>query len=557
MKNRKSIFLLLVLLLGLVVLHVTLNFKAGSATTILRRLLARRAIDATAVSIVREGHSAVELVRTEGWHLVRPYAGNVDESRVLCLLDALAQAPIEDMLTDVELLKLGRTRADFALDPAQLSVSFAVEGKSSETISFGALTPARTSVYVAISNIGAVFTVSTNVLSSINLTANDFRRRSVFLSVVPDDVNEIELRGATRVPLTLVRGDDRWHINGKRASVEKVNGILTKCMQAEAANFVWPVGATNEATLISGALLAAYGLDGESSVSITLTGNGRTQRVVLGNVAQAGFVYALAQDGAALVTVPAELKEMALQSAAEYVDARLFPLDAAHVTSFSIVTSGVTCVCSRDAASGWCLESPVVAPADVKVASSILSRLLALTSADVVESGLTVAVSTNTTPVAVVPQRVLGSFRFEDLRSRDVLQIDPVAVHRFVATDWQGQADAVVIGRERAAWNVEKSAHVGSALEVNIRALLDLLKSLKAVRVEKLKVEASDLEHYGLEKPWLSLAIDLSREGSVRRNLLIGAETQGGRYATIGSSDAIFVLSAHDIAILARPLVGN
>ena len=63
-----------------------------------------------------------------------------------------------------------------------------------------------------------------------------------------------------------------------------------------------------------------------------------------------------------------------------------------------------------------------------------------------------------------------------------------------------------------------------------------------ALCFEKLKVLAADLDDYGLDKPSLTIAIDQEVDAAVRRNIMVGKKTKGGRFATIGASDAVFVI---------------
>jgi hypothetical protein len=58
-----------------------------------------------------------------------------------------------------------------------------------------------------------------------------------------------------------------------------------------------------------------------------------------------------------------------------------------------------------------------------------------------------------------------------------------------------------------------------------------------------LKVSASDLALYGLENPRLTVAVDQDIEKSLRRNIMLGNRTENGCFATVGSSDAVFVIS--------------
>ena len=66
---------------------------------------------------------------------------------------------------------------------------------------------------------------------------------------------------------------------------------------------------------------------------------------------------------------------------------------------------------------------------------------------------------------------------------------------------------------------------------------------------------ASALAAYGLDRPFLTVAVDQDREDAVRRNILIGERTAGGRYATVGSSDAVFVISDDAVSRLAAAIV--
>ena len=83
------------------------------------------------------------------------------------------------------------------------------------------------------------------------------------------------------------------------------------------------------------------------------------------------------------------------------------------------------------------------------------------------------------------------------------------------------------------------------------------MNPLRAEWIVKLRVSAADLREYGLETPRWTIAIDQVREDSVRRNVLIGDQAQGGWFATLGAADAVFVLSDETVARLTAPLVGE
>jgi hypothetical protein len=53
-----------------------------------------------------------------------------------------------------------------------------------------------------------------------------------------------------------------------------------------------------------------------------------------------------------------------------------------------------------------------------------------------------------------------------------------------------------------------------------------------------------DLRRCGLDMPELTIAVDFDQAESARRNLLLGGVAPGGgRYATVGGADAVFILS--------------
>jgi multidrug efflux system outer membrane protein len=64
------------------------------------------------------------------------------------------------------------------------------------------------------------------------------------------------------------------------------------------------------------------------------------------------------------------------------------------------------------------------------------------------------------------------------------------------------------------------------------------------------KDRSSGLYRAGFDATW-----ELDIWGAVRRNVLIGDRTEGGRFATLGATDAVFVLSDETVARLTAALV--
>lgn len=558
MRNLNAIVLLLFFIAVFATADFLLYRRSEPVIVSGRVGLADCASDVREILICRKGSPATRLKNVDGtWQLVEPFSGTADKRVVMRLLDAVEQTPPLDVVSEAELLRMGRTRADFSLEDPVLTVEVTT-AKGVSRLLFGVATLSDGGVYAAVDGVDAVYVVSASVLSALDVSADGFRQRAL-LPVDAGDVSGFTVQREGDGPMAFVRDGEGWTVGGRKASSSKIAAFISDLTSARAVNFIWPVGASNETSHVSAALLAGYGLDAESAVAVTLTGtDGTVRRIAFGKGANEGFVYALVQDGGAVVTVPVRLKDFIVQDSVLFADSRLFPVELRSVTGFSLADDGGLFSLSRNESSVWTLESPVVAPADQEVVAAILSRILSLTSADIVpEGGVTVSVSTHAAKCRVSHESVFGDRSYEDLRSREMLRIDSGLVRRIVSTpgEGKGEASSVVYNRERRDWNVERGADGGVVSVRGVEAILAAVNPLSATRVEKLNVLAADLDDYGLDKPYLTVAVDQIAEETVRRNILVGKKTKGGRFATVGSSDAAFVISDSVVRLLSTPII--
>ena len=511
------------------------------------------------VTIERSGRPSAVLVRDGRWRIAEPYSGTADGYAVTKLIDSLVFASADDAISNAELLKLGRTPEDFGLDNPDLAISLC-DGDKTVRVSFGCLTPSSNGVYAVVSGSDAVLVLPAVVRIAADVDASVFRERDIF-ALGPESVASFTLKRAGGGVLEFVRDGSGWSLGGLAASTAKVMDILSRVSGLKAIDFVWPVGATNEAADVSAPLLSGYGLDPETAVTLTMNcTDGTDVSVSIGNDTGNRKSYALVRGGREIVTVDSSLKDILTQDSIRFTDARLFPLAEADVTTFALASGDTSCVVARTEDGNWRMDSPVVAPADAEAANEFLGRILTLTSADSAESGLRVSVNTNFSPTVVLPSAVLGSRRIESLRSLEMIKIDSALVKRIVSTPGGRSADkavSIVRVRDRRAWNVETSDGGGSVDESGVERVLAAICPLRSERVVALKAEPSDLARYGLENPFHQISVDQDKEGAVRRNILIGGKVGGGRYATVGSSDAIFVLSERTLQSLLSPLVSD
>ena len=559
MSNRRTILFLLLAIAGVVAADFMLRRGNTGSVAASRRILVEEADDVRRIVIERKGGLPVVLERGIRWSLVEPFTGSVEEQVVIRMLDALSFARIVDAVSEEKLLRDGRTRADFALVDPVISVTLTWDSGRRESISFGSPTPAADGVYTAVDGVAAVFVLPVETLAAVDRTADDFRRRSV-IGLGSESVSSFDIKRGVGSVLSFRRNAEGWTIGGDRASDQKVRRFLDDLAAASVVDFVWPTGASNETEHVSSSRLASYGLEPESAVTVTIKGqDGQDRQVSFGKNRDTagGLVYALIHNGGAIVTIPAALRDVAVQDRALFADTRLFAVDGQTVSSYSIADGDMTCALTRDANGVWALESPISAMADATVAEDVLKRILALTTADVSGTGVLVSLSTNVAAVRVSRGSVLDGRGLECFRSRDVLRIDPLLVQRIVRTPQgkDGKPDSVVFVRDRKVWSVERSEGPAAVSGAGVETVLSVLNPLVAVRVERLKVSAAELNDFGLARPFITIAIDQDREDAVRRNILIGGKTEGGRYATVGSSDAVFVIADEIVTKLMSPVV--
>lgn len=561
MRNAKSIIILLTIIAVAAALDYFVYFGKGPSSTSKRTTLVDFQSEAVSVRIERVGSPAVVLDRgLGGWRLTDPFASGADEQAVMKLVDVLTQTPVVEVISDSELLKLGRTRADFSLEEPVLTVTLTGMDKSVCRFMFGSATPTQDGVYASVEGVDAVFILGKPAFSFVDVRPDDLRQRSL-LPLGGAWVTSFEIKREGTPLLEFLRTGAGWNVGSEKASSQKITEFIDDLTTASAVSFIWPVGSSNETDHATSSLLAGYGLDPDSAVTVTLNDiNGKSRRLSFGKEADDGNVYALVQNGNAIVTVPSKLRDFARQDPVMFTDSRLFPVEARSVNGFSVSSDGSLYSLVRDKDGKWGLESPVVAPADQEASDALLSLILSLSPADVVkENGVAVSVLTNMSKVLIPRERILGKRTFEDLRSREMLKIDAPLVKRIVSTvgGKTPKTASVVYDRERRQWNLDTEAD-GVAVNVKgVESVLSVINPLAAVRIEKLAVVAADLDDYGLDTPFLTVAIDQDSDETIRRNILIGKKTRGGRFATIGSSDAIFVISDATVSRLSASIVGK
>jgi len=512
------------------------------------------------VDIRREGEKEMRLDRdADGtWSMTSPYAAEIDKGVVDRMLDAVLFERSSDALSVSDMRSVGGDMADFALSPPRLSLGLRTADGRRRSLDLGRATPGGGEVYARLDGDGAVLTVSTNVVVCVPQSSEAFRRRSV-VSLVRREIDGVEIKEPGASFVKIVRGEGRWRIvepTSAPADFGCVDAALDRIAAARIVSYVWP-SETAEKVAPS-----AYGLDADVGVSVTLrNAAGEDEQIVFGNAAGTNLVYALISNGRAIVTVESSLAAAFKAGEAGFRDWRAFPFAADELRSVSVSYGSVVYVLTRGKG-GWRLESPVDAPADARRVDELLAKICTLREDGLASAGgerqvsLSVAVaSTNLAPVSVPIGFVGGAEALADLRSKTMLALDPASVLRLRVTSGAGET-SVVRDAVRGTWSPAADMAGKRVDQAAVGRTIGMLANVEAESVEQLSVSPDDLKRFGLDSPAFTISVDVDASDAVRKNLMIGhAAPGGGRYATVGGADAVFVLPRTAVASLTLPLV--
>jgi hypothetical protein len=563
MNNSRSIFWLTFALLLCVALHFILPRGAAVSPAVpgARNFSMLDPDKVSAVRISTPGQADMVVTNTpSGWRFCRPYNAAADARAVERVVDLLVFAQAQETITDGELSKLGRKKDDFGLNVPSVEVEL-FSDKGNETFKFGAFTPDKSGVYALSHRIPGVSIAGTNIFAAITGNIESFRRRAFFSNPV-ESVSFVTVKRAGGF-MRFFQEENVWkmsHPHEGLATAEKIKELLSAVMTAQAVRFVWPSGSTNENTSISSALLAGYGLDRDSAMVLTIGYlDGTESHLYCGKDAGEKEFYALTSGADEIVTASNGIKKLLEKDASYYSDRRLFAIDPELVARFSLSKNGVVYMFSRNKSGDWRIDSPISASASAQEVEKLLKRLCSLTHDD------TVTKADDSIEVVIPPlssakvsqSAALGEIRLENMRSRNIVSIDPSAVRRVAV--WKAGHEkpaSVVYDAGRNSWSVESLGGIdGGVVDVvAVKKMLEAFKSLAAEKIVSLKADAQELKLYGLANPRMTVAIDV--QGGERTNILLGDTVVEGRsFASKGVADAIFVLSPETELALSTPIV--
>lgn len=344
-----------------------------------------------------------------------------------------------------------------------------------------------------------------------------------------------------------------------------VESLVDGLAAARVTGFVLPSAThpsiVGDQAVLAQSALAPYGLTVESGLSVTVKSDtGAPEQIVFGSSAGTNLVYALVRNGTAVVTLDVSVANLFRKGDAAFRDTRVFPFGAdERVKSVSLSDGGLIYVLSRGTNDVWHLEAPVAAPADAVAASALVDVILRMRRNDVPESltdeesvRISVATSTGVYPDVTVSREFFKScMPLANLRSKTLIEVDSKTVRRLSLRSSDGVVRAVVFDSVRGVWNLDAGLTPAVVNVAAVKTLLSALTRVEAAEVETMAATPGDFARCGLDVPTLVVAVDCDGDNAVRRNILLGGLAPGGgRYATVGGADAIFVLARATIANL-------
>lgn len=497
-------------------------------------------------------------IEENNWMVIEPLPGKADEREILKLTDALTVVPFVESISNADLLRFGRTAKDFRLDEPRLTLKCRLDSGEKELM-FGSETPTGDGVYAAVKDENVVYVLEKRVYELFARSANDFRARRV-MRETPDHIRILDLKlGSVPLGSFSKKGDVWLFDNGIRTSDAKVRELLTELCDLEAKDFVWPLDMKSAVNEIPKSVLSSYGLDGDGTIRVVIGGNdGRETRFSIGKDAPDGNVYALTDFGRSIVTINGAIKKKLVESAEKIVENRVFPYEIDQINLLKLRKDDVEYVLKKSSDRQWSFEMPLVADADEKAVESFISRLVNLTPEDMVAGGVEVSVNDDTESASFAKVMLFKEGGIEDLRSREIVSFAPESVKRIVLDGASVITPmSVAYDFQRRVWDAERPVGSKAVNDASVKSILSVFEPLIAERIVKLRPEPQDLRFYGLDTPYLVVSIDRAKFDVPRKNLIIGNAVEGGRYATLGVSDSVFILPTSILERLKYDIILN
>ncbi len=459
-----------------------------------------------------------------------------------------------------------------------------------------------------------VVSVNAEPLTSLPQNADELRTHAV-LPFAPERILSIEWRTPGRPFARALRMDNgNWNVTrpfafeAKAAEVNPLLELLTA--NTVVTDYILPVTPTvargdipaAPTRITSEVELARYGLDEENAtrISVYLRGYSDAWTLRLGHADpdRPNNIFALLDNYQAIVSVPNTLQTLFAQPGPLATDFNDLPLFADFATRVQTLTlhhfsPEATLRLSRTKGA-WQLLAPMNLPADTARVEALMADLTALTGnligaeepegLPLVYELTLLPIGEHPTPTNVNIYRAGPSelyvyradlarlysiadpelFRIgleRELVDRTIFSLPAGTIQRIAVETREGATQAVVRSdglTPELPWRTE-SPRGAYILQENVDQWLVRFADLKATRILRdIPTGPNALVPYGLNKPFLSITLDLRGEtDDLRRILLIGTPhaTSGNAPALIQGRPILYEIDAETLKLLRQPLV--
>lgn len=547
----------------------------------------------------------VTIYRRHGhWLMSSPFRAQADKGVVNRLLDQLESGRISDVLGFSEISQRELSLKEFGLAPPRVKLE--VEADQTTYIHLGALAPLGGSVFARLNHDERVLVVPAGIMEALPTSVEGFRCKRLFHESA-DNLNSLEIRAPERPFIKLVKGETGWSLTqpvAAAAAGERVEQLLKGLCEARISRFVWPTTSNvmdvAESDASFNTRLGVYGLsDGGTQVQMLFANNNEPAKLVFGGPMKEheGLTYVLAHDNSVIGAVSNSVALLVHLRPDDLREMRLFPRDNAKFDRIkvSIDQESYSLAHTDD---HWLFQTPVTSLAEQRAMDESvqkLGRIQAEKIADKLDdaeqysgraysplSRVEVAAGNTSWRFSVfpvdpekhllrivfdqdpshyyvatsnLPSALVTRMGILSLCDKTLLSLAPESVRRIVTKRGRAAPESIERSTAEASWRVGEGTP-GAVLVESVTGLLKMLERLSAERVEKLGATLSDVETYGLRDPWLTLSVDVDAVDAVRKTLLVGKETWGGkRYAMVRGLDTLFVLPTAALETLSSAIV--
>lgn len=534
--------------------------------------------------------------QNDKWRLTTPVAARADAGAVDRLLGGLADMKRGEVITEQDRAQRKTKLADYGLETPRCAITVDFDGRK-QTVLFGRTAPMGDAIYLKDAARSDV--VATEAAVSNNFPTNVVALRDrALLTGSSYDVKRLDLRGDGRLIQLAKNERGDWQLQQPmvaRADRAAVQGVLDAIFDWRVAAFVAD-GITD---------FTSYGLD-ENATKITVNAGDKTSEQVLlvGKSAGANTtqvfactppeksVYAVNTDALAKISIKIDSLR----------DRRLFTLSSYDLAEVQLQQGEKKLGLKKDSQGEWTITQPWPAKADgarvqdflTQVTGTKIEGFLDQNAANpgalglanpawrltLLKSGATTAtnvtakmvsgedlqtllISGQTRPngrIAVrleheatpfeIPAAVLTNLTVDPLvfRTRDILTLNP------------GDALKLAVVRSGTTQIVARASSTNDFMIVApVKGVADqgqidnVLNTFCFLRAERLvAADEKDLGKFGLAQPALALTIFIKGDASQAKTVLMGAVTEGGRYAMVRGQDLVFVLDAGPAMVLTK-----